>query len=58
MTLNISKKTMLTILFFITVTGAIILGFTEDTYTLKKLSFDIQSTMLLIAMFFYKEESE
>ena len=53
--INISNSTWLSILFFVTCTMSIILHFTEDSYSLQQLSFDIQSAMFLVAILFYKE---
>jgi hypothetical protein len=57
MDIKIRTKTLMSIFFYIMVTATIVLHFIEDTYTLKQLSFNIQSTMLLIALLFYKEEN-
>jgi hypothetical protein len=49
-------KSLLFALFLVYVSCAIYLDFSESIYSLKKMSFDIQSTMLLIAAIFYNEE--
>jgi hypothetical protein len=49
-------KSLLLMLFLIYSFSAIYLGFSESTYSLKKMALDIQSTMILIAIVFYKED--
>ena len=51
-------KTLLTIAFIITVLIASYLQFTESTYSLKHLAADLQSTMILMGLLFYKEETK
>lgn len=56
--IKISTKTIIGILFAVTLAVAIFLGFTEDHYTIKKLSFDIQSAIFLVAYIFYPNDKE
>lgn len=58
MTLRITNTTWLNLLFLVLASISIYWTIVEDLYSLRHAVIDIETTMVLLASIFYKEESE